>query len=129
MIEFVPDACCARAIQLALQARACVTIELELGGYQETFEAGAGIALGAETALQSKFDCLVEAFTRAFEQAGCDLPPLPERPEPPDFSECESIVQDLVSQGSNPLAALGGLIEIEYDETFYPTLIRVNDGS
>jgi hypothetical protein len=112
-------------MQACLKARACVLLDLDLPGINETFGNVAGLFAGADVVLDAKHACLEASLEAAFLAAGFPFPPAPPRPSPPDFSGCQAVLTDLVAQQADPLRLVSSVMTITLDADLLPTLVTV----
>jgi hypothetical protein len=126
MPSFVPSAGSAQAIKACMEKALCEQAALDLPSLQQGMQVGLDKATSFQVSLGGQNDCLIDAMTAAFTEAGESMPGLPSPPSIPDLTDSQTAVDDIASSLSaiaDPLSVFGGVITITFDGNGLPTQI------
>jgi hypothetical protein len=127
-VDFTPSVCSATAIQGCIFTRDCELHDLAVPGVE--FDASSALeGIGTFRIALNGFDaCFLVALAQAFVNAGCEMPALPSTPTVPDLSECIAELSALKDEAQDPLGIIGSVLNVDLDDEFLPTRIRVGAG-
>jgi hypothetical protein len=129
--DFAVDPCIAKQIKACEELKKCLIENqlLKTLNKLETQFGGSSPIVSGNVALRAKlnetYQCLIDAITDAYVEAGETLPPIPPVPTDIDFGSAAAAVQPLSADiKADPMAFLESVMIIEKDGDGLPTFIR-----
>lgn len=128
IVDFAPSTCASLAIAGCLVDRDCKLQGLAIPGLE--FDVNTALeGIGTFRITLNSFDAdFLIALAQAFVTAGCEMPTIPPAPTVPDLSECAAELAALKDEAQDPLGIIGSVLNVDLDESFLPSRIRVGAG-
>jgi hypothetical protein len=133
LTDFVPLPCEAHRIANCILEGDCTLTDFELPSYETYFtklkdDEEFGLA-AIQVQINDLDACFIASLALAFNEAACDMPPIPQPPDPDEIreklDECIERVQESAAEGASNIGEWAKAMTVTFGEDGLPTRIQV----